>query len=271
MKKGLAFEYLYLPGFTQYQTVPAGKESAALANIHFGDWVLANFKSVDEVRAALKNIYVFGEAIAAVDNQILPLHASIHDASGKSIIVEFVNGNVQVYDSIGVLTNSPTYDWQLVNLRNYLNITPINPNPITAHGITYAALGQGAGLHGLPGDPLPPSRFVKMSIMLKTLLPVKNSKEALNYAQHVINNVDIPFGFVREVNSGDVTNEYTQWTVFKDLTHKVLYYKTYNDTTLHSVDLTKMDFSPTATAAKMPIASEQYIIDETQGFADHKS
>jgi choloylglycine hydrolase len=269
---GLSFEYLYLPGETTYQDIPAGKENQAISYLNFGDWVLSNFQTVAEVRAALPEIFVFGQKIAATQNTIFPLHAAIHDASGAGIVVEFIDGKMKIYDNkIGVMTNSPTYNWHLTNLRNYLNLKPTNPQAVKADGITFAATGQGAGMVGLPGDASPPSRFVKMAIMLQTAIPATNASEAINLAQHIINNVDIPLGFIREAqNNNTFTNEYTQWTVFKDLTNKVFYYRTYGDLTLRSINLNKVNFSENAPTLKMPIAAKPFVLDMTEEFLKQK-
>ena len=265
---GLSYEALLFPGEAGYQTIPEGKDAQAISYVNFGDWVLGNFKTVDEVRAALNNIYVYEEKLPALDNNVFPLHFSIYDLSGKGIVVEYVDGEMNVYDNeIGVMTNSPTYDWHLTNLRNYVNLSPVTPKPIIDNGITFAATGQGAGMVGLPGDISPPSRFVKMAIMTKTVTPALDKTGAVNLAQHIINNVDIPLGFVREPQKGnEVTNELTQWVVFKDLTHKVIYYRTYDDLTLRSIDLSQVDLAAGATPLKMPIESKQFIMDMTQQF-----
>lgn len=264
---GLSMEALYLPGEAQYQMVPAGKDSQSLPYIYFGDWVLGNFKSVDEVRQALSSIYVFEQTIPALGNMIFPLHFAIYDSTGKGIVVEFVKGKTNIFDNdVGVLTNSPTYDWQVTNLRNFVNLSPYNPTPIVANGLTFAGTGQGAGSVGLPGDVSPPSRFVKMSFMLKTTYPAPDATSAVNLAQHIINNVDIPAGLVRAVSNGKESFETTQWVVFKDLTHKVLYYRTYNDMSLRSIAMDKLNFTDTAPALKMPMSQAPTIIDMTTMF-----
>src|SRR3990167_4688370 len=182
---GLAIEALYLPGETQYQTIPAGKNDRAMAYLNFCNWILGNFKSIAEVKQALPTVLVYAQTIPQAGTLIFPLHFAITDATGTSIIVEFVNGNMNVYDNqIGVLTNSPIYPWQVTNLRNYINLSPMTPTPVIDNGITFAATGQGAGMVGLPGDISPPSRFVKMSVLLKTVFTPKNAVEAINVAQH---------------------------------------------------------------------------------------
>ncbi len=269
---GLSFEYLYLPGNTQYQTVPPGKEQQAIPYFYLGDWVLSQFKSVDEVKQALNNLYVYQQSLSVAGNVVFPLHAAIYDTSGKGIIVEFVQGRMQISDSIGILTNSPLYDWQTVNLQNYLNLSPYNPKPIVADGMTYAATGQGAGMVGLPGDVSPPSRFVKMSFMAQTAYPAADAVGVLNLAQHLLNNVDIPFGLVRAVSNGKESSDSTQWVVFKDLTHKVFYYRTYNDMTIRAVAMNKIDFSPQAAALAMPLQQPAaYVMDVSAQFVAAKT
>ena len=79
---GLSFEALYLPGETQYQAIPAGKELQAIPYAYFGDWVLSSFASVDEVKQALQNVSIFAEQFPGFPI-IFPLHFSIQDKSGK--------------------------------------------------------------------------------------------------------------------------------------------------------------------------------------------
>lgn len=269
-EQGLAFEYLYLPGLTQYQTVPPGKNNQSLPYLHLGDWILSSFKTVDEVRTALQDKFIFAQTNAALNNAVFPLHAAIHDASGKGIVVEFVNGNMRIHDFMGIMTNSPTYDWQTTNLRNYVNLSPYDPHPIVANGIAYAATGQGAGAFGLPGDISPPSRFVKMSFLTKNSYPVNNAADLLNLGQHIINNVDIPAGISRALENGKESAETTQWVVFKDLTHKIFYYRTYNDMTLRAVNLDKINFTDKAPTLKMPLVAPPFVMNMTAAFSNAK-
>ena len=265
-EKGLTFEYLYLPGETQYQSIPEGKEAQAIPYSIFGDWVLGNFATIEEVKQALQQVYVSTQIIPQLGNAVLPAHASIYDASGKGIVVEFYNNKINVYDNIGVMTNSPKYDWQITNLRNYINLSATNPNTITQDGIAYTVTGQGSGAVGLPGDASPPSRFVKIAFMVANVYAGQNSSDLINLAEHIINNVDLPSGYVRSLNNGAVETDTTQWVVFKDITHKIMYFRTYNDMTLRSVDMGKIDFSEKASLLKMPLVAEPYTMNVTERF-----
>lgn len=262
-EKGLSFGYLYLPGFTEYQSIPFGRDKWAIPYYYFGDWVLGNFQSVDELKEALGGVFVFEQTIPALGSQVFPLHAVIHDASGNGIVVEFVNGEMQIRESRGVLTNSPTYNWHLLQVPQFVNLSPYNPKPVTMDGSQIAANGLGAGMLGLPGDITPASRFVKMSYLLKYAYTVEDAGSAVNLAQHILNNVDIPAGIARENLDGKETAETTQWTVFKDLTHKIFYYHSYGDMTLRSVDLNKVDFSSKGKKT-ISMVSKPTVIDVTK-------
>lgn len=263
---GLSIENLYLPNFAGYQVVPAGHSNQALPYLNFADWVLGNFKTVAEVRQALANVYVFEQKVPGMGDRVLPLHFSITDATGKGIVVEYIAGQLHVYDHIGVMTNSPGYDWHLTNLTNYLRLTPVNPPAVITEGLTFSSNGQGFGMLGLPGDVSPPSRFIKIATLMHVAIPADNITSALNLAEHVINNVDIPLGLVREPSNGSATNETTEWVVFKDLTHKVFYYRTYGDMSLRAVSLDKINFIENAPRLKMPVARAAQVEDVTGQF-----
>lgn len=266
-EKGLSFEALYMPGVTQYQTIPNGKENKAVAYQNLGDWILGNFATVEETKRALANIFVFGDKIQGLGDAILPMHAAIHDNTGKGIVIEFIDGKMNIYDNpLGIMTNVPDYPWQLTNLRNYLNQSPYNPDPIKAGNLIFSATGQGAGMYGIPGDYSPPSRFVKMAFSLKYMKPASDVANAINLAEHLMNNVDIPFGLVRAKEAGDEALENTQWVVFKDLSNKVIYYRTYDDLSLRSVALDQLNITQDGPALKMPLARKPKIEDLTEDF-----
>lgn len=267
-EKGLSAGYLYLPGYTTYPTVPTGKEGEALSYLYLGDWVLGNFSTVDEVASALKNITIYAEPkdFGPYKSTVFPLHLIISDATGKSITIEFYQGKMYVYtNKNGVLTNSPGYPWQIINQLNYVNLSPYLPagGIYLVGGIPYAGTGQGAGSVGLPGDFTPPSRFTKLTFLTKNVAQATNFMDLLNLEEHILNNVDIPKGAVRGVEGDNEPVDTTQWTTFKDLTHGVLYFKSYQNTTLQSVDLKKLNLSKGAKPVSISVSSPQMVLDAT--------
>lgn len=73
--------------------------------------------------------------------------------------------------------------------------------------------------------------------MVANVYVAQNAGDLINLATHIINNVDLPSGFIQSINNGATETDTTQWVVFKDITRKVFYYRTYNDLTLRSIDM----------------------------------
>ncbi|WP_423369762.1 linear amide C-N hydrolase [Burkholderia sp. LMG 32019] len=255
-ERGLSFGALYLPGYAAYEEIGHAARATAMSNVHLGAWILSQFGSVEEVKAALPKIHVWGEPLAAFGKHYVPLHYVIHDASGKSLILEWVGGKLTTYDdAAGVVTNSPPYDWQMTNLRNYVNLSPNDRQPVKISSVSVMQTGDGSGLLGIPGDPTPPSRLIQTAFALNFATTPKDAREALVLAQKLMNRVDRPKGLTRDsaANPGD----WTQWAVFRDHVNLRYYYRTYDDATLRMIDLKKIDFSQQAPVRRMSIENAE--------------
>jgi choloylglycine hydrolase len=102
--------------------------------------------------------------------------------------------------------------------------------------------------------------------MVANVTPANTAAELVNLAVHIINNVDLPSGYIRAVDNGKTATDTTQWVVFKDITHKVFYYRTYNDMTLRAVSMDKLDFSENASRLKMSLSSSPNAMNMTDKF-----
>jgi choloylglycine hydrolase len=173
-----------------------------------------------------------------------PVHYVVYDPSGKCIVIEYVDGTLHVHDDVlGVITNSPEFDWHMTNLRNYVNFSLENVPPVEVGGIKLTGFGQGTGMLGLPGDFTPPSRFVRAVAYSTSVLLSQTGKEAILQAFHILNNFDIPKGSTRAKTKdahGNVVADYTLWTSAIDLKAKRFYFRTYEDSQIRSVDLMEM-------------------------------
>lgn len=243
-EKGLTFGALWFEPNTKYQEVSPGEEEKALSLSYLGPWVLGNFETVNEVRKELPNIKVFGELIKDLE-MVPPLHFAIADPSGKTIVVEYEDGKLNIYDApLGIMTNAPNYPWQLTNLRQYIGLSgSLNKAGILAD-MNLAPTGHGAGMIGLPGDITPPSRFVKLALYVKSAVKQPNPEKNLNLAQHIVNAFDIPLGIVFDKNrEGKVINmEKTDFATYKDLTRRIMYQRLYDNMEITKIDLKKLDF-----------------------------
>ncbi|UPJ65026.1 choloylglycine hydrolase family protein [Bradyrhizobium sp. 191] len=239
-EKGLAGGALYFPGFAGYTPVDKADPSTALAPWEFLTWILSNFATVAEVKAALDKAVIV-DLPAPMVNFTLPFHFPIHDATGASIVIEPIDGKFKVYDNpLGVLTNSPTFDWHLTNVRNYVRISPVGAAPLKIGSKSFEPFGQGSGLLGIPGDPTPPSRFIRALGYAASAKQVADGPQTVRLVEHIMNNFDIPIGFIDSAAKGGEL-EYTQWTSIADLRAKKYYIKGYRDQVLRTVDLTSFD------------------------------
>lgn len=259
---GLAFDALMFTG-AKYQ--PATPEKFVTIS-DFGSWVLGNFATIDEVKAALPKVNIAGISLKEANGELY-LHIALHDAFGKNLVIEFIDGQGMVYDNpLGVMTNRPDFAWQVNNLRNYINLDAHDKKEKTLNGLKIEPTGVGSGMLGLPGDWTPPSRFVRLAMAVSSAAPVENSEQAVNLAQHILNIVDIPKGVIKENPAPFVTLEgYAQWAVIKDLTNLVLYYRTYDNTALKKIDLKQFDLAPGSPQKTIAMDDkQQQVIDLTK-------
>lgn len=242
-EKGLAAGIFYLPGYAQYQQVEKGQESKSLAPWELVTWMLTNFATVEEVRDALPGIKV-ANVILDGAGYTPPVHYIVHDAAGNSLVIEYLHGQLTLTaDPIGVITNSPEFDWHVKNLSNYLNLTALNAAPEDLSGLKISQLGQGTGLLGLPGDFTPPSRFVRAVVFSQAALPAENGDEAVRQAFHVLDSFDIPLGTVKAVESGKPSYEFTQWTSASDTHNRSYYFHSLDNRRVRRIDLLKADLN----------------------------
>lgn len=241
-EKGLSAKVLWLPS-VGYQTVPKGSEAKALDVILVPDWILGNFETVAEVKKALPGVFVWGQELAGLGG-IPVLHLAVHDAQGNSMVAEWIDGELHIYDNpLGVMTNEPPLPGQWANLRNYVNLSPDMQPALELNGMTVKGTGNGSGMLGLPGDCTPPSRFVRTAVLGKFAYQPKNGAEAIVFARHLLNQVDVMPGVSRDKAPQGEEADYTQWTAIEDLTNRVLYFADYGDQTLRAVELKKLDFT----------------------------
>src|SRR5271165_3819735 len=260
-EKGLAVGTFYFPtsaGYMPYTPADAGK---TIAQWEVGSWILENFASVEEVKANIGNIVV--PAVVFGGWGFAPeAHYIVHDASGNSIVIEYVGGKLNVYDNpLGVITNSPPFDWHMTNLRNYVNFSMTNVPPVKLGSVELKPFGQGSGMLGMPGDFTPPSRFVRAVAYSQSVFTPKTGNDAVLEAFHVLNQFDIPKGAAREHEKdehGNTLADYTIWTSAADLKTKQYYVRTYENSQIRMVDLMKMNLDA-KDLVKMSIKGDEVI------------
>lgn len=251
-EKGMAGGVLYFPGHASYTSVATADPKKTLAPWEFLTWALTNFENVADLKAGLKDI----EVVAVVQSDLKavpPLHYVLHDAKGGVLVIEPINGKLVATDNpYGVMTNSPPFDWHVMNLGNYVKLSPVQPSATKPFGQTVEPIGTGAGFLGMPGDSTPPSRFIRALAYTSTMVPAKNADENVRLAEHVLHNFDIPRGSIRSAGGPKAFMELTQWSTISDLNSRRFYFSTYDYQSLRMLDLKTINFDkPGVTTIKI--------------------
>lgn len=255
--QGLYVGEFFFPGTAGYADVTPENASRAMAGYQYSMWILGNFASVAEVRAAYDRVVLAPTVLPAL-GMAPPVHFRITDKTGATIVVEPVGGKLYMYDDpLGVITNSPAFDWHMTNLRNYVGLSPGNREPLQLQGVTLSGFGMGSGFYGLPGDFTPPSRFVRAVAYQEAAVQPATGGDAVQQVFHILNNFDIPVGAVREEVQGRTVDEWTLWTTAADLTNGQFYFRTYTNQSLRSVDVRKALAAAGPSVKYVPMESEQ--------------
>lgn len=194
-------------------------------------WVLTNCATLEEIKERINKEI----AVANVDFSF-PQHYVFQNEKGESLVVEpSIEGEFKMFDNpVGIFTNSPPFDWHLINLQNYINLTNHSVDSVELNRKKIFSPGKGSGLLGLPGDITAPSRFVRATTW-KFLSDKVNDNEMINHLFHIFNNFDIPKGVVR--SSGELGSETTHYTVIYDLENRKVYLHNYHNRQIQTFEL----------------------------------
>lgn len=195
---------------------------------------------MDEVKESIKKVRVIG-----IDPRASTVHWRFADTSGRQIVLEIINEKPIFYENkLGVLTNSPSFDWQMTNLNNYVNLIPGMTPSHQLDEVTLTSFGNGSGFLGIPGDVTPPSRFIRAAFYQATAPQQETGQQTAIQCFQILNNFDIPIGieFTPEQTPVDIPSA-TQWTSATDMANRIIYYRTMYDSTIRSIDLRKIDFA----------------------------
>ena len=234
---GLSSGLFFFPDYGAYQPYDSLHKDKTLGDLQVNAWILSQFRTIDEVKAAIAGVRIVGLEHTAV------VHWRIGEPSGRQVVMEIIDGVPRFYENtVSVLTNSPGFDWHLKNLNNYVNLFPGDAPSQWLESAYLKPFGGNSGFLGLPGDFTPPSRFVRAAFFRATAPQQNNAFETVKQCFHILNNFDIPIGVEHKLGEGPKIPSATQWTSAIDLTHRIIYYKTMHNNTIRRIDLAEIDF-----------------------------
>lgn len=240
-EKGLACAGLNFEGYADWEKELAeGKINIAPSD--FILWIVSSFESIKELTPVLDDVCIVEKSL----NEYTPiptLHWIVTDREGDCLVIEKTKDGLRVFtNKVGVLTNSPTFDWHITNLSQYLGLSTHQPKEIKWGDEPLKLLGVGAGAQGLPGDFLSTSRFVKAAFLRDNVAFGNDTYSGIVEFFRILNNVAMVRGSV-------VTNhqkyDITQYTSCMCLEKGVYYYTTYNNLQINAIDMNKEDLDST--------------------------
>lgn len=246
-EKGLTAGMLYLPVSSEYQKPVGDDAKNSIASYQVLNWILSNFATVDEVKAGLQKTFV-NSATLGQWKGVVKMHYTVHDLSGKSIVVEYLNGKLEITDNpIGALTNEPPMKWQLLNVENYLNLSPFDKQPVTIEGVKFEPRSAGSGLHGLPGDFMSQSRFMRAFTFSKAAQKYATEVPKVELAWHLVNTFDIPPGSSiasKQKNAdGQYIWDFTQLSTVADAKNLTYYIRPFGGMDTNKLNLNEHDLN----------------------------
>jgi choloylglycine hydrolase len=218
-EKGLSAHLLYLAGDTDFGTRDPKKE--AIGVMQWTQYFLDNYATVAEAVAAQQTFTFQIEPLILPNGFPALVHLSLEDKTGDSAVIEYVAGVPHVYHDrrFTVMTNEPTYDKQIENLKQYRTFGGNKP---------------------LPGERTPTDRFVRAAFYADGLPTPTSQGEGAAYMFSVIRNVSVPFG------KPDPAKPNVSSTIFRsviDLTGGRYYFESTYAPNVVWIDYGKLDFS----------------------------
>ncbi|MDX1962373.1 MAG: linear amide C-N hydrolase [Pirellulales bacterium] len=238
---GLAAHMLYLP---ETKTAPRDEKIPGLSISLWLQYYLDNFATVTEaVDSFEKQPYQLQMAVEPGSGKAGTIHIALNDGTGDSAILECIDGKIVIYHSreYVVMTNQPTFDKQLENLRQYRGF---------------------GGEKRLPGTHEPADRFVRGAYYVKNLPRPQTDREAIAALLSVMRNVSAPFG-IADPERPNVST--TIWRTITDLDHRVLYFDSVLSPQIFWISLGKLDFSAGQPVRKLTVVDNYDLQGEVSG------
>lgn len=196
-------------------------------------WLLCKCATAEEAKSLLQNTHLIDIPFSK-DIPLIPLHWHIADKKG-SLVIEVTKKGMNLYDNpSNVLTNSPSFDFHMMNLSQYLNLTPNFPQNRFCTNINLKPSGNGLGSFGLPGDFSPSSRFVRASYLGANSACEGDEQSSVAQFFHILDSVSLIKG---SVLTQDDLCDVTIYSCCMNASKGIYYYKTYYNNRITAVNM----------------------------------
>ena len=240
---GLMGGQLYFRGFARYEDAPRPGTAAIQPPLVVG-WLLSRCASVEEAARVLR------DEVTLVARPLLgtvpPLHWSFSDRTGEVMVVESDEEGLHLYrNTVGVMTNSPSYAWHRLNLLNYAGVRDLDYDTVEVCGEQLPQCFSGSGAQGLPGDWSSPSRFIRLAMLRKFAVRGRDEQTGMARLFRIMDSAAFPLGMVRVSQPGGPTAldenvqpwDYTLYTAAYCAESGRCCWTTYDNPTIRTVTL----------------------------------
>lgn len=240
-EKGLTTNMLWLA------EADYGKRDASIPGLSISLWAqyfLDNFETVaDAVKFVEMTPFQLVPGVVGSTNRTSTVHLALADAMGDSAVIEYIGGRPNIYHDRKhtVMTNSPPFNEQLANLKQY------------------KAFG---GTKDLPGSEQAADRFVRAARYLRSLPKPENNRETIAYLLSVMRNVSAPFG-ISDPLRPNVSS--TRWRTVADLTKRVYYFESTISPNIVWVRLDKLQLTEGSPVLKLDLVNELDWVGDVSG------
>ncbi len=248
---GLSMAGLNFPNNAHYFKKMHGKDN--VAPFEFIPWILSQCKNMKETKMLLSRINLCNINYSP-DLPLSPLHWIISDGE-KSVTVESTEKGLDIFENtIGVLTNNPTFDYHMTHLCDYINLSSLHPENRFGN-VDLTPYSRGMGGIGLPGDLSSASRFVRASFVKLNSESGESESESISQFFHILSSVEQQRGCVI---LQDGKRETTLYSSCINTNKGIYYYKTYENSCISSVDMYKCNLEESKLYI-FPLLKEQII------------
>lgn len=244
---GVAFSMLAYPTVAGVEHAKATTK-ALIDAIDVGTWVVASFASVDEFKAALDEQEISLTRLSEFGDLPLPFHMLVRDNTGKSVVLEWHQGELTVHDNpVGTMTNGPSFDWHLTNVANYTHLTNVDVSSAKFGDLEVRQPDSGIATFAIPGSNTSVGRFIKALYYTTFTEKAKDPDLAMYHLARIMDNFDRPRGVTvdsehsmfpgTDMDPAAPPTEYTSWTNLSDLSRGTLLVRAYTAFNYTAFDL----------------------------------
>lgn len=235
-EKGLSMAGLNFPGFATYY--PYRDNADNVTPFELIPWILGTCSNVTEAVDVLHRMNLLHEPFSK-SIPLSPLHWIISDRN-RSIVLETLADGMRIHDNpVGILTNNPPFDYHMLHLADYCNLSAGGAENRFATDIPISLYSRGMNTAGLPGGLDSASRFIKAAFIKCNSRCDDSESASISQFFHILGCVAQQRGAV----SHNGAFEITYYSSCCNTDKGIYYYTTYENSQITAVDMRREDLN----------------------------